>query len=1089
MMKTKFLYIAIGLLLGSTAVAQSWSWNWNYCNTSCEDPTGQVDTELRDGSKEKPYTISSAQELANFCAYVNTKTAGDAYYGKYVVLCSDIVLNENLLNANGNLNSGAKEWIPIGEYGILWNDSFEGHFDGQGHSISGVCITSSNRDYTGLFGDLKYGSISNLHVKDSYIGGASDYAGGIVAHTHGTTKVTNCTFQGVVKNGTDANGGIVGYAEDAISVTGCKVTGRIEQSAATYTGGICGYANGTIERCYNYASISLQGDKCKFAGGIVGTQVSNHTIFCGNMGNIDATNVTGELFVGGIAGQTGNQIKQCFNHGHISATSDKVKRAGIVGDFQNVARYDYIFDNFSTGNTSNGYGIAAQVRSQGDMDDANALWLSGTAVQGFPAGDNDTERSSEIFTDYKAAGNAFSIMEEATGELWGYAPAYKGYPMPVALGGQHPYFYLQGEDGTEEKPYQVATTEDFYEIHRLLLKGESFEGRYIRQTADLDFSLTANFTPMGLNYNIMELGGEKYDMSEMKAFAGNYDGQNHTIKGATISQATKFGSAIFLENQGSISNLIVDGFTNADNSRDAVAAAALVHTNSGTISNIIVKNSHITAQRATAGGVVAINYGTIEQASVLATTVEGLYVGGIAGTVHTGAIRHASSMAVLDTRNCQKAQDQTPSLGGIAGIGNKIEIQYSTAHCDLSYWRYNEADKPYIGGMIGLSQTADAVMNIQSCIAQWGEDYPWEMNFGFLVGGAYNANTVQYSVSDMILHAEIIYFPQHVMWGGMPETTEVDRTLKRMTYLYNTQAYDKLVRNEGVDWEAEYFNSENIVDGYYKPLPKLSPTTYAVQTLSATPQSTYLDMTATIPTDNTLFQTLSEKVVDEFYELPNIVKAGQVRHLQLTDSKDYDCNTTLTANNIHFTREGAQGWTTLCLPFDLDPSLLPAGAWAECVTSISAQYVTTELATETIPAGTAFLLYSEDNTLALALTDGSYAVTQSVSDGPLKGCFVQQTLTEGDYYYDATSDSFVRVTEETLLNAFQAYLPKNKVAGQSDALRVLHQQDVPGDNTATGISNGLISPSTNSIKVVENGQVVIIRNGKKYSITGARLQD
>ena len=151
--------------------------------------------------------------------------------------------------------------------------------------------------------------------------------------------------------------------------------------------------------------------------------------------------------------------------------------------------------------------------------------------------------------------------------------------------------------------------------------------------------------------------------------------------------------------------------------------------------------------------------------------------------------------------------------------------------------------------------------------------------------------------------------------------------------------------------------------------------------------------------------------------------------------------------------------------------------------------MTTELATETIPAGTAFLLYSEDNTLALALTDGSYAVTQSVSDGPLKGCFVQQNLTEGDYYYDATSDSFVRVTEETLLNAFQAYLPKNKVAGQSDALRVLHQQDAPGENTPTGISNGLISPSTNSIKVVENGQVVIIRNGEKYSITGARLQD
>ena len=54
-----------------------------------------------------------------------------------------ITVNENVLDANGEANTGDfVQWTPIG------NDSFEGKvysgtFDGQGHTISGLYVSGS----------------------------------------------------------------------------------------------------------------------------------------------------------------------------------------------------------------------------------------------------------------------------------------------------------------------------------------------------------------------------------------------------------------------------------------------------------------------------------------------------------------------------------------------------------------------------------------------------------------------------------------------------------------------------------------------------------------------------------------------------------------------------------------------------------------------------------------------------------------------------------------------------------------------------------------------------------------------------------
>ena len=99
--------------------------------------------------------------------------------------------------------------------------------------------------------------------------------------------------------------------------------------------------------------------------------------FCGNLGGIDANGTTpsGDLFIGGIVGQTGYPVRQSYNHGDITVSSGKVKYAGIIGDHQIVTNYANISDCFNTGNISGGYGIVAKVLTQGDMTGSNVLWL------------------------------------------------------------------------------------------------------------------------------------------------------------------------------------------------------------------------------------------------------------------------------------------------------------------------------------------------------------------------------------------------------------------------------------------------------------------------------------------------------------------------------------------------------------------------------------------------------------------------------------------------------------------------------------------------------------------------------------------
>lgn len=301
------------------------------------------------GTEADPYIIRTAEELAYFAKAVN---GGDTFSGKYVRLDADITLNDEDFTfdpdsglvtvtdgtTTGYLGTGLKGdgsgkhetfdstatlpgvwydselgtaqstykaelrmWVPIGTNG---ND-FCGHFDGAGHTVRGLYI-SSHRIDQGLFGVVKGGTVKNVLVDNSYVGGVENI-GAVVGFANGT--VTGCANLGVVcasgapaKDGIVA-GGIVGYAYEG-TVGGCVNMGVV-LSATSVAGGIVGEAHkSTVKDSKNEGVVCVT---TGMAGGIIGSSTGGQLTSCIGKGT-----VSGYTYVGALIGQAENEtVSDC----------------------------------------------------------------------------------------------------------------------------------------------------------------------------------------------------------------------------------------------------------------------------------------------------------------------------------------------------------------------------------------------------------------------------------------------------------------------------------------------------------------------------------------------------------------------------------------------------------------------------------------------------------------------------------------------------------------------------------------------------------------------------------------------------------
>ena len=229
------------------------------------------------------YTVTSAEGLKNIAKLVNEQWN----LGINITLTADI-------------NLSGIDWTPIG---IDYNHQYTGTFDGGGHTITGLTVTTSDQ-YAGLFGYLS-GTVKDVTLKDVKIesNNGMSAVGGVAGCSYG--NIENCSVSGSVSvSGTNSiAGGVVGY-QLVGSITGCSSSAIVKGVA--YAGGIAGYTNGgaSLTGCYATGSVSVENNttSAAYAGGVVGNNGSSSTLkACYAWGSVTGSG-SGTVYVGGVTG-------------------------------------------------------------------------------------------------------------------------------------------------------------------------------------------------------------------------------------------------------------------------------------------------------------------------------------------------------------------------------------------------------------------------------------------------------------------------------------------------------------------------------------------------------------------------------------------------------------------------------------------------------------------------------------------------------------------------------------------------------------------------------------------------------------------
>ena len=261
------------------------------------------------------YTVTSADGLMNVAKLVNG--------GK-----SDINIT---LTADIDLTG--KDWTPIG---TSFSNKYTGTFDGGGHTIKGLTVTT-NDQFVGLFGSIgNAGTVKNVMMEDVQITSnrSSGFAGGVAGYSDGT--IENCSVSGSV-SGTVYVGGVVG-AQWGGSITGCSSSATVK--GMVHVGGVVGQTNGgaTLTACYATGNVTLEIDPIKnIAGGsLVGFNGGNGVRACYATGNVTSTgSSTGNVHIGGFLGDNYTTVTACYwKNNHEQGIG--YKKAGTVTEVTEV---------------------------------------------------------------------------------------------------------------------------------------------------------------------------------------------------------------------------------------------------------------------------------------------------------------------------------------------------------------------------------------------------------------------------------------------------------------------------------------------------------------------------------------------------------------------------------------------------------------------------------------------------------------------------------------------------------------------------------------------------------------------------------
>ena len=262
-------------------------------------------------SNTNTYTVYNADGLMNVAELVNG--------GKTDI---NITLDKNI-------DLTGKDWTPIG---TDYDNSYTGTFDGGGHTITGLTITTKDQ-FVGLFGYLnRAGTVKNVVMEGIQITSNHMFGntGGVAGFSWGT--IENCSVSGSV-SGTKCVGGVVG-AQKAGSITGCSSSATVKGTVDV--GGVAGEKWGSMTACYATGNVTLEIDSPKnlSGGGLVGFNGGSSVLACYATGNVTSTgSSTGNVHIGGFLGDNYTTVTACYwknNHEQGIGYNNKVTEATKV---------------------------------------------------------------------------------------------------------------------------------------------------------------------------------------------------------------------------------------------------------------------------------------------------------------------------------------------------------------------------------------------------------------------------------------------------------------------------------------------------------------------------------------------------------------------------------------------------------------------------------------------------------------------------------------------------------------------------------------------------------------------------------------
>ena len=359
---------------------------------------------LGDGTKENPYQITSAEELAWYRDEVN---AND---NKACAILMDNIDMSSVCHAASDGKEGLS-WNPISPEGVEWG----GTFDGNGKTISNlyININSTNSWFAGLFELITNGIIKNLTFENAQV--HVECGVGILVGAATKSKILNIktdALSSISTSNPNINtcvGGIVG------SANGCQIENcenRAKVSSSYMAGGICGDTGSCkIRGCSNHGQVSGTDYVGGISGCVVLTQGEGIIEDCANYAKVQ-----GSYCVGGLVGcfRNSGELKNSFTCGDVVAENFGGILMGMKddGSISGLVVYD-------TGATLNGYTNSSLIGDgKGDLDlirgfsnnslrqGIAAVLLQQNAAEGVTWGQNLEE------DDYPVLGSSYKVYAE-----------------------------------------------------------------------------------------------------------------------------------------------------------------------------------------------------------------------------------------------------------------------------------------------------------------------------------------------------------------------------------------------------------------------------------------------------------------------------------------------------------------------------------------------------------------------------------------------------------------------------------------------------------------------------------------------------